>query len=229
MKTFVTLTTVSALITGLSGLALAQTPERQILLDVDYAPRQIVQVEIGDFHFRPGQPAPLHTHDAPVIGYVSKGTIYYQVEGMPAQILKPGDAFYEPVGPKILHFDNASPTEEAVFTDFNLERQGDPFIVFEQPPTAAIDRRAFPTAKFAAVTSTKAQAYAEAIAAGKALTLTDTRPLFGYVAEGAVNLKLTGGAVQKLEQGKSFYVPAGATASLTPTGARAKVISFYIR
>jgi len=229
MKTFVTLATATALISGLSGLALAQAPDRQILLDVDYAPRQVVQVEIGDFHFRPGQLGPLHTHTAPVIGYVSKGTIYYQVEGMPAQILKPGDAFYEPAGLKILHFDNASPTEEAIFTDFNLERKGDPFIVFDHPPTEAIDRRAFPTAKFSAVTSTKAQAYAEAIAAGKSLTLTDARPLFGYVAEGSVNLKLSGNAVQRIEQGKSFYVPASATATLTPVGVRAKVISFYIR
>ena len=83
------------------------------LLTAHFEPRQVVQIEVGDFHFLPGQIAPIHTHAAPAVGYVAKGEIIYQVEGEKQQILRAGDAFYEPAGPRILRFDNASATEEA--------------------------------------------------------------------------------------------------------------------
>lgn len=130
----------------LTGLANAAAPDASIkLLTAKFEPRQVVQVEVGDFHFRPGQVAPIHTHDAPAVGYVARGAIIYQVEGENPRILRAGDAFYEPAGPRILRFDNASATEEAIFLDFNLEQEGEPFIVFENPPTEAIDRRQLPT------------------------------------------------------------------------------------
>ena len=53
-------------------------------------------------------------------------------------LLSEGDAFFEPFGPRILRFDNASATEEAVFIDFNLQQAGEPFIVFEKPLTEKI-------------------------------------------------------------------------------------------
>ena len=204
-------------------------PEKQLLLSVDFAPRTVNQVEVGDFHFAPGQLAPIHTHAAPAIGYVSKGTIYYQVEGMPAQILKTGDAFYEPVGPRILHFDNASQTEEAVFTDFNLEQEGEPFIVFAKPPTEKIDRRTFPTAKIGGLKVTKAEAYAQSLNAGKTSVLSGEVPVVGYVAEGTVTIKIGDAAPQEIEQGHNFYVPGGANAKLSTASASAKIVSFYMR
>ena len=92
------------------------------LLTAQFEPRQVVQVEVGDFHFTPGQVAPIHTHAAPAVGYVVKGEIIYQVEGEKQQILSAGDVFYEPVGPRILRFDNASATEEAhIHTVFEVD------------------------------------------------------------------------------------------------------------
>ena len=198
----------------------------QLLLDVDFAPRDIAQVEIGDFHFRPGQTAPVHTHAAPAIGYVSKGTIYYQVEGMPAQILKAGDAFYEPVGPRILHFDNASGTEEAVFTDFNLEQAGEPFIVFEHTPTEKIDRRTFPTAPIFVPGARRAVAHAQSISPTKPLVQRTDEPIVGYVAAGSVTLSIDGAAPRSIARGRSYYVPAGSTVRFSAHGKAATVIGF---
>ena len=227
-----TLAATAALLTaGVSGLVIAKQIDagRQILLSVDFEPRIVSQVDVGDFHFKPGQLAPIHTHAAPAIGYVSKGTIYYQVEGMPAQILKTGDAFYEPVGPRILHFDNASQTEEAVFTDFNLQQEGEPFIVFPKPPTEKIDRRTFPTAKIGGAKVSKAEAFAENVQPGKPLLVSSDTPVVGYVAEGTVTLSVGEGKTEQVEQGRNFYVPGGAKAKLSTTSASAKIVSFYIR
>ena len=220
-----------SLVVAVSGAVVARQDDsaRQILLSVDFEPRTVSQVEVGDFHFKPGQIAPIHTHAAPAIGFVSKGTIYYQVEGMPAQILKSGDAFYEPVGPRILHFDNASQTEEAVFTDFNLEQEGEPFIVFPKPPTEKIDRRSFPTAKIGGVKVTKAEAFAESLRPGKLSSISSDVPVVGYVANGTVSVKIGEAFSQEIEQGHNFYVPAGAKANLSTASATAKIVTFYIR
>ena len=103
---------------ALTGAASASTADSSVkLLTAQFEPRQVVQVEIGDFHFTPGQIAPIHTHAAPAVGYVAKGEIIYQVEGEKQQILSAGDVFYEPVGPRILRFDNASATQEAMEAD----------------------------------------------------------------------------------------------------------------
>ena len=131
--TVVLATTVTA--ASFTGAATASTGDSTVkLLTAHFEPRQVVQVEIGDFHFVPGQVAPIHTHAAPAVGYVAKGQIIYQVEGERQQILSAGDVFYEPVGPRILRFDNASATEEAIFLDFNLEQVDEPFILFAAFP-----------------------------------------------------------------------------------------------
>ena len=231
MKPLLTLAAALAATATLTASAHADAPQdaHQLLLDVDFAARDVVQVEVGDFHFTPGQLAPVHTHAAPAIGYVSKGTIYYQVEGMPAQILKAGDAFYEPVGPRILHFDNTSATEEAVFTDFNLEQAGEPFIVFPKPLTEKIDRRTFPTAPVAQAGVTKATAYADSIAADRPLVVAPAQATVGYVASGTVTIQLGDGAAQKVVKGMSFNVPAGATARIAAKGGAAKIVTFQLR
>jgi quercetin dioxygenase-like cupin family protein len=114
--------------TGLAafpGIASAgETVTSLKILEANFEARQVVQVEVGDFHFTPGQVAPLHTHDAPAVGYVAKGEIIYQVEGEKQILLRTGDTFYEPTDKRILKFDNASATQEAIFIDFNLEQQG---------------------------------------------------------------------------------------------------------
>lgn len=179
---------LAAIMVAATGASVAAGSSRQIL-DVRFAPRVVQQIEVGDFHFTPGQPAPVHTHDAPVYGYVSKGAIIYQVEGQKQRILKTGDAFYEPVGPRILRFDNASKTEEAIFTDFNLERAGDPFIVFPKPPTAKIDRRGFPTISVGGISLNGVKGFAHGLAGGQSLTVpASAAPVTGYVVAGAVQI-----------------------------------------
>ena len=207
----------------------AQTTARQLLLSVDFAPRQVAQVEVGYFRFEPGQLAPVHTHAAPAIGVVARGTVLYQVEGQPMQVLKPGDGFYEPVGPRILHFDNASATEEAVFIDFNLEQQGEPFIVFPQPPTERIDRRSLPTYPLGGVTVTHAEAHAETLGTNRVAPRAQAQPVVGYVLEGSVTLQVAGQPVQRIGQGGSFHRPAGVASTLVASAGRAKVISFELR
>lgn len=219
--------------TGITGLAYAANSAAPVkLLTAKFEPRQVVQVEVGDFHFLPGQVAPVHTHDAPAIGYVAKGSILYQVEGEKPQILNEGDAFYEPAGPKILRFDNASATEEAIFIDFNLEQEGEPFIVFEEQPTEAIDRRGLPTIDLVDQVVEQADIYSNDIAAGSSVTLGQGQPTLGLVAEGVVELRVKAGAVQRLVAGQSFEVPVD-LAALTVTNASsevpAKVITFVLR
>ena len=148
---------------------------------------------------------------------------------MPAQILKAGDAFYEPVGPRILHFDNASKTEEAIFTDFNLEQTGEPFIVFPAPPSEKIDRRSFPTAPVRQTGVNQATAYADVVADGKPLVQQLSQPVVAYVATGSVTVRVGDNAPRVVEEGKSFYAPGGATTQISAKGGTAKIVTFQLR
>lgn len=68
--------------------------------------------------FAPGQPTGLHRHPISVAGVVTQGAFQFQPEGEPMRVLKTGDAFFEPAGRTILHFDNQSnsaPAEIVVF------------------------------------------------------------------------------------------------------------------
>lgn len=182
------------------------------LLAARFEARSIRRIEVGDFHFTPGQVAPVHTHAAPALGYVSKGSIAYQVEGQPLQLLRAGDAFYEPAGPRILHFDNASPTEEAVFTDFNFERTGEPFIVFPTPPVnLKVDRRTFPTVDVATGPDVQGfDIFAETLGPGVSLDRPAKGPpvvVMGYVVDGAIEVR-AGTSSRSTAAGRSFDIPA---------------------
>ena len=83
------------------------------------------RVDIREIRFAPGQQTGLHRHPCPVVGYVAKGTILFQVDGEPQKTLHEGDAFFEPANRKMLHFDNASSTEPAVFITFYLLGAGE--------------------------------------------------------------------------------------------------------
>jgi quercetin dioxygenase-like cupin family protein len=190
-----------------------------------FEPRPVRKIEVGDFHLTGGQAAPVHTHAAPAFGYVSKGSIVYQVEGQPQRVLNAGDAFYEPAGPRILHFDNASQTDEVVFTDFNFEREGEPFIVFPTPPVnLKVDRRTFPTVEARDAQLGRIDVVAQTIAPGAAAARpVKPFPVMGYVAAGTIQLE---GA--EVAAGQSFSVPAGATGvSLANTSnVPARVVTF---
>jgi quercetin dioxygenase-like cupin family protein len=200
------------------------------LLTASFDPRSISKIEVGDFHFTGGQVAPVHTHAAPVLGYVSKGKIVYQVEGQAPRILKAGDAFFEPAGPQILHFDNESQTEEAIFTDFNFERAGEPFIVFPTPPVnLKVDRRAFPTVEIPSAAPIQSiDVYAQAIEPEASIDRPEKPfPVMGYVAQGNLEIRAASGT-RSFPAGQSFDVPAGqATVTLTNVSReQAKIVTF---
>jgi quercetin dioxygenase-like cupin family protein len=218
--------------TALLNPAFAGSPETATrILTAKFEPRQIVQVEIGDFHFKPGQVAPIHTHTAPAVGYVAKGMIIYQVEGEKPQILREGDAFFEPTGQRILRFDNASATEEAIFIDFNLEQAGEPFIVFEAKPTEAIDRRTLPTVGVDAKTVNGVEVYTQDLAGGAALTTANNGVTLGLVAQGVVEVRILGKAPQRIIAGRSFSLPQdGTLASIVNLSSEtsAKLVTFRL-
>ncbi len=216
----------------LMGAAKTESPATTKLLTANFEPRQVVQVEIGDFHFKPGQVAPIHTHSAPAVGYVAKGAILYQVEGEQPQLLREGDAFFEPVGPRILRFDNASATDEAIFIDFNLEQVDEPFIVFEQPPTEAIDRRTLPTVDLADQPVDQVEVYVTELPKSGSQTLDVREPRLGLVAEGVIELHIDGTPEQLIVAGGTFSLPtSGPEASLVnlSSDVPAKVITFLLR
>jgi len=216
-----------------TGVANAKSPENSVsLLKADFDTRQVVQVEVGDFHFTPGQVAPVHTHRAPAVGLVTKGTIIYQVEGEAPQLLQTGDVFYEPAGPRILRFDNFSATEEAIFIDFNLEQVGEPFIVFEQPPTEAIDRRTLPTIDLGGKSVEQVKVVANQLQPQGALKLDNRAPVLGLVAEGNIELRVNGGSARHLVAGNTFSMPSPSSEAVivnTSSEEIAKIITFRLR
>ena len=78
-------------------------------------PKSIERIEIKQIDFAPSQATGLHYHPCPVVGYIAKGSVRFQVEGQQERILHVGDAFFEPPNTKILSFDNASSTEPMTF------------------------------------------------------------------------------------------------------------------
>lgn len=220
---------IATLATIALAAAATATGAPSLLLDEAFKPRAVTQIEVGDFHFLPGQKAPIHTHAAPAYGYVSKGAIVYEIEGRKPVILKAGDAFFEPVGPRILKFDNASATEEAVFTDFNPERSGDPFIVFPKPPTEKIDRRAMPTIAASGAVAARVTAHGIDLAPGASQGATAGElPLTGYVAAGRLEI-VTANTSRTAAAGESFAVPANTRATLrNPGDTAARAVSFTL-
>ncbi|KAB8143131.1 cupin domain-containing protein [Chloroflexia bacterium SDU3-3] len=84
-----------------------QRSARQHLLTAALAEERAVErVEVVEVTLAPRQAAGLHLHPCPVVGCVLAGSIRVQVEGQPAQVLGPGDAFYEPADTPVPHFDN---------------------------------------------------------------------------------------------------------------------------
>lgn len=228
-------TTLAIAITTASLSATAQTSSLHDsavkILEANFDSRIVVQVEAGDFHFKPGQLAPIHTHTAPAIGYIVKGEIIYQIEGEKQVLLREGDAFYEPAGPRILRFDNASATEEAVFVDFNLEQEGEPFIVFEKPPTENIDRRTLPTVALDGQRAERVDIFKTDLEPGESVKITNSTPTLAIVAQGVVIIKGKGKAARRVVAGNTFALPrAGSEANIMNASSEvsAKVISFRI-
>jgi quercetin dioxygenase-like cupin family protein len=202
------------------------------MLSIAFEQRKVTKIEVGDFHFIPGQRAPVHTHTAPAIGYVSKGTIVMEIEGRDPIILQEGDVYYEPVGPRITMFDNVSPTKEAVFIDLNLEQEGEPFIVFENPPTENIDRRTLPEITYeTGVVVDGADIYSHTLQPDAKHYVDTNNPISAYVAKGNVEVRQNGKRIRRLKAGDIFYhykQDAGVVLVNTSSNTPAKVIVFSL-
>jgi quercetin dioxygenase-like cupin family protein len=89
---------------------------RQALLNATLqADTEVERVKVARVELAPAQPAGLHLHPCPVVGWVVAGLIRFQVADGPVVLLRAGDAFFEPADLPIPHFDNSSETEPAVF------------------------------------------------------------------------------------------------------------------
>ena len=64
-----------------------------------------------------------------MVGYIAAGTIRFQVEGEEERILRAGDAFHEPAGAPVAHFDNASAHAAATFIAFYLLPPGEDSVI----------------------------------------------------------------------------------------------------
>jgi len=151
---------------------------------------------------------------------------------MKPQLLREGDAFYEPVGPRILRFDNASATEEAIFIDFNLQQKNEPFIVFEKELTEHIDRRTLPTVELKGKTLTQADIFVTEIEPQGHKRLEAEVPVLNYVAEGLVKVVSSTNGTQHYHAGESFSLVNHADTATVVNDSKvlpAKVISFYLR
>jgi len=78
-------------------------------------PPSVERVEVARVELAPGQPAGRHFHPCDVVGYVVSGSIHFEIAGEPGTMLAAGDAFHEPAGREIAHFDNASSEQPATF------------------------------------------------------------------------------------------------------------------
>jgi quercetin dioxygenase-like cupin family protein len=86
---------------------------------------EIGQVRSARIELAPGQDSGRHRHPCDVVGYIAAGTIRFQVEGEEERTLRAGDAFHEPAGAAIAHFDNASRDGAATFIAFYLLPPGE--------------------------------------------------------------------------------------------------------
>lgn len=96
--------------------------ERQSVLEAPVPPANppVKLVRGARIRFAPGQPTRVHVHPASTVGVVTEGSFVFQPDGEAERILHTGDAFFEPAGHRILHFDNASSTAPASITVFYL-------------------------------------------------------------------------------------------------------------
>jgi quercetin dioxygenase-like cupin family protein len=67
--------------------------------------KSISRVVVREIRMSPRVSAGLHSHNGPVFGNVVEGSVIYQIEGEPEQLLTAGAVFYEPEGARIARFD----------------------------------------------------------------------------------------------------------------------------
>ncbi len=94
---------------ALHSFVFADTPavtRKDLLTAIINPARPVASAAIKRVTLQPHSPTGLHLHPCPVVGIVIEGEILFQLEGGPRQILRAGDAVYEPANARVLHFDN---------------------------------------------------------------------------------------------------------------------------
>jgi quercetin dioxygenase-like cupin family protein len=66
--------------------------------------RTVGRVEVREIDISANQKPGAHIHPCPVVSNIVTGTILFQVEGQPVQVLEAGDVFFEPANTKIVKF-----------------------------------------------------------------------------------------------------------------------------
>jgi len=87
---------------GAAAPRIARTPLLTASMD---GTRPVTRVEVYRIEMPPGLPSGMHLHPCPVVGLVVAGSVLFQVEGEAPRVLGPGDAFHEPAGARVAHFD----------------------------------------------------------------------------------------------------------------------------
>ena len=130
MKGFLAL----AVLAIISAQATAQSAiVRKQLLLANVGERTVKKVDIREITLDPLQKTGYHQHPCPVVGYIISGTVLFQVEGDSVKTLKAGDAFLEPAGKPMAHFDNVSSTEKLKFVAYYLLNDDDKLIEMLPP------------------------------------------------------------------------------------------------
>lgn len=80
-------------------------------------------MQAREIRILPGQSSGLHRHNGPVFGTIVEGAAVYQIDGEPENLLREGDAFYEPEGARISRFDATA--EGVTFAAFFLVGDGE--------------------------------------------------------------------------------------------------------
>ena len=79
---------------------------RDVVLDARFASvKATSRVEVRRIRMLPGHAGGLHVHNTPVVGSIVAGSVVYQIEGSPAEVLRAGDVFFEPQDVRIARFD----------------------------------------------------------------------------------------------------------------------------
>ena len=96
---------------------------------------EMTKVDVREITFAPGQQTGRHLHPCPVVGYIAEGAAVFQIEGLPAQALATGSAFYEPANAIVARFDNASAEAPMKFIAYYLIH-GDEALIEMLPESA---------------------------------------------------------------------------------------------
>ena len=103
---------------------------RTNLLSIQLREKQgLSKVEIKKVVIPVNGKAEYHLHPCPVVGHIVSGTLLFQKKKKKPQLIKAGEAFYEPKNKPILHFDNALDSEPLVFMAYYLVEENEDLLM----------------------------------------------------------------------------------------------------